>query len=510
MNRRSAVQLCSEVPGAIDIVFKSLSIGPSSLPRSCPSPIAAIPPFADAAVGATSGSRKWAPRAHSINFSVVRALILSVMFSLSGPMPAAEQSVVASYSLKLEYEMRRQAGEQASAEQLSPAVLFGITDLSDRALAAEDRVRAVEQDNQKWKAELSARENLIGELEQALGSQDRTIKLLENQVLQPVRPVSRLPQREIRTHGWGPDGWNPSEFRWDDVRTFVRFPTAAERALTVAVVLLLIYALFLRFRAGNNQQELERDRDRPQARGEKSAPSTRREEATAKPIAAERQVNVDLNDLDSSAPQPPLEFEPTPLAPRAEPAVPTQISPPTVRLTPEDLAQEFTPAPVASMDQSTESAASSPLSRPKRKRADQAALREVDALIAFEHFDDAAEVLAQAMHDNPDNPEYRLRSLYILNALGDHERVASEQSALRAIMDGPMSDTLGRVIETGRGLLPGDPLFESKDTVVPPAAQPPLPSDDVMTLDDGTIDDFNELTFWSDDTEPDDEPPKPN
>ena len=227
-------------------------------------------------------------------------------------------------------------------------------------------------------------------------------------------------------------------------------------------------------------------------------------------MVAERQLHKRLDDLDTSAPPLQLEDEPTLPEPHPASAKPQETAPLTLRLASGDLMQEPTPAPDASMHPSNQSPISPAPPRPKRKRADPATLREVDALIAFEHFDDAAELLAQAMLDNPDNPEYRLRSLYILNALGDHERIASEQSILRAIMDGPMSDTLGRVIETGRGLLPDDPLFESKDAVPSSIPQPPSPSDDAITLDDGTIDVFNELTFRSDDIEPGDEPPKNN
>ncbi|MFT5176761.1 MAG: hypothetical protein ACI8W7_004959, partial [Gammaproteobacteria bacterium] len=34
---------------------------------------------------------------------------------------------------------------------------------------------------------------------------------------------------------------------------------------------------------------------------------------------------------------------------------------------------------------------------------------------------------------------------------------------LRAMMDGPMSDTMLRVRDIGRGLMPGDPLFDDQD-----------------------------------------------
>ena len=178
--------------------------------------------------------RDRAPRANSTTFIVACVLRVIAMFCLSSIAPAADHSVDANYTLKLEYEMSRQGGTQASAEELSPAVLFGITNLNDRATAADNRVKAVELDNQKWKEELFAREKLISELEQALGSQEQTIKLLESKVLQPQQPLVRLPPAQGRT--WGPAGWNPGELRWDDVRNFTRFPTAAERALTVTLI----------------------------------------------------------------------------------------------------------------------------------------------------------------------------------------------------------------------------------------------------------------------------------
>ena len=427
-------------------------------------------------VSAAIDPRDFAPQARSGRVLGGRACALAVLLCVSAIAPAAERAARANYTLKLDYEMTREGGAPASRAPVSPAASFGIADLNERAVAADERVKVLEQDNQKWQTELSAREGLIGELEQALESQEQTIRLLEKKVLEPPPPplpTSAVPAG-VRT--WGPAGWDPRALGWTDVRNFMDSPSAVERALSLVVVLLLFYALFQSLRRRESLPEPEPYRDRGTASTQRVEP--RRDAPVVQP---QRPPTVQPEE-DRAPPEPDLNV---PQAP--------DDSPPTIRLAVGNPMQG-TSEVAAPPAQASPDATSSP--RPRRKRADVATLREVDALIAFEHFDDAAEVLAQAMLDNPDNPEYRLRSLYILNALGDHERIASEQSILRAIMDGPMSDTLGRVITTGRGLLPGHPLFEAKDTVAPSTPQESLP-DDELTLDDGSIDEFNELTsIW--------------
>ena len=94
-----------------------------------------------------------------------------------------------------------------------------------------------------------------------------------------------------------------------------------------------------------------------------------------------------------------------------------------------------------------------------RKAADPQALKEVDTLIAFEEFDKAKTLLDQMLAREPDNPEYMLRH-YHVRTQGGIDTTADDAEVLKAMMDGPMSDTLLRVREIGRGLMPGDPLFD--------------------------------------------------
>ncbi|MFT5447836.1 MAG: hypothetical protein ACI9DC_003015 [Gammaproteobacteria bacterium] len=94
-----------------------------------------------------------------------------------------------------------------------------------------------------------------------------------------------------------------------------------------------------------------------------------------------------------------------------------------------------------------------------RKAAGLQALKEVDTLIAFEQFDKAKSLLNQMLAREPDNPEYMLRHYHVRTQSGV-DTSADDAQLLRAMMDGPMSDTLLRVREIGRGLMPGNPLFD--------------------------------------------------
>ncbi len=62
---------------------------------------------------------------------------------------------------------------------------------------------------------------------------------------------------------------------------------------------------------------------------------------------------------------------------------------------------------------------------------------------------------------DPDNPEYLLRH-YHVRTHGGVETSTDDEALLRAMMDGPLSDTMLRVKEIGRGLMPGNPLFEQQ------------------------------------------------
>ena len=94
-----------------------------------------------------------------------------------------------------------------------------------------------------------------------------------------------------------------------------------------------------------------------------------------------------------------------------------------------------------------------------RKAADPSALKEVDTLIAFEQYDKANSILEEMLVTDPDNPELMLRH-YHVRTQGGTESDDDDDALLQAMMDGPLSDTMLRLRELGRGLMPGDPLFE--------------------------------------------------
>lgn len=89
------------------------------------------------------------------------------------------------------------------------------------------------------------------------------------------------------------------------------------------------------------------------------------------------------------------------------------------------------------------------------------ALKEVDTLIAFEQYDAAKTALEEMLASDPDNPELLLRH-YHVRTRGGAETITDDEELLRAMMEGPLSDTMTRVREIGRGMMPGDPLFRDQ------------------------------------------------
>ena len=123
---------------------------------------------------------------------------------------------------------------------------------------------------------------------------------------------------------------------------------------------------------------------------------------------------------------------------------------------------------------------------------DRDTLKEVDTLIAFEHYDKAKEMLDTLLAKDAQNPEYLLRH-YHVRTHGGVDTHDGDEEMLRLMMDGPLSDTMLRVREIGRSLMPGDPLF--KDEGAREAARelfahdaPEAPAGDVDEIDPDTLD----------------------
>ncbi|RKZ33761.1 MAG: hypothetical protein DRQ37_08530, partial [Gammaproteobacteria bacterium] len=127
---------------------------------------------------------------------------------------------------------------------------------------------------------------------------------------------------------------------------------------------------------------------------------------------------------------------------------------------------------------------------PKRGHADPDALLEVDTLLAFENYAQAEELLHKLLDKLPENPEYRLRLLHARQMKGEEVESANDEALLAEMMDGPLSETIARVREVGRDMLPGHHLFTSPE----------------HEAERRTLDDFNQA-FGMDDASPDDSAP---
>jgi hypothetical protein len=104
---------------------------------------------------------------------------------------------------------------------------------------------------------------------------------------------------------------------------------------------------------------------------------------------------------------------------------------------------------------------SRPAAGPKVVGAGRHGLKEVDTLIAFEQYDQAKEILEAMLAEDAENPELLLRH-YHVRTQGGTETATDDAELLRAMMEGPLSDTMTRMREIGRGLTPGDPLIQDE------------------------------------------------
>jgi len=96
----------------------------------------------------------------------------------------------------------------------------------------------------------------------------------------------------------------------------------------------------------------------------------------------------------------------------------------------------------------------------EQELADARTLREVDTMLAFEAFEQAASALADVVNRGLANPEYRVRLFCVENRLGNTVHAGAEEVLRRVLLNGPASDNLIRALEIGRSLLPGHPLFQ--------------------------------------------------
>ena len=488
--------------------------------------------------------------------------------ALVGAMPAHSREADG-LSLQLDINLSVGMAPASPDDTTSRIIEFGASDIRNRLLKVRDRIESMEIQAQASQRSLADREQLIGELQHVIEAQDGAISALKTELSRP-RPqdfvtaaVSREPAPAV------PISQNQSKSPSDVTTTGLppRLGLPVDRlivdvGLVGAIVLLLGWSLYLRSRVGAEStrglEELEAAQEAPTKR--RFWPSSaRRDEADSEDPAARAaekadiaarlaSIDEELRRLPSDAPDNVLPLRPADdddeptvtrasLAPPVEaptPAPPVPASDPTLERQPirppepePEPINEPAPAEVGGVNGENEAqinpqidAQIDPAERwsqtmIRRTAADPNALREVDTLLAFENYEPAARLLEELMAQNPDNPEYRVRLVHVQAELGHVEESEKEEEILAAMMDGPLSETLYRVKEIGRGLLPGHPLFdeEERSRMLQRASQSldltPAPAVDAGsdTLDKGGNEVLDEL-FASDDLpEP---PPDPN
>ena len=119
-----------------------------------------------------------------------------------------------------------------------------------------------------------------------------------------------------------------------------------------------------------------------------------------------------------------------------------------------------------------------------RGGADPRLLKEIDTLIAFEDYAQAASMLRDLIDRQPRNAEYRLRLLHVESATGNEQASEVEEEILASIMmDGPLSATINRVLCAGRDMLPGHPLFSGTPWDAPAEEVPRSAADGAPTIE---------------------------
>lgn len=364
------------------------------------------------------------------------ALAAACLLSLGGgPALAAGDAPLA---LKLDHRLDLPAAHD-DGEPLTIPVAFGIHDLRARIGKVHDGISATDADNRRRAAELARLEGLIDGLRRLAIAQDDTIGALETSIAAAGTPRAAPPPRPAPAPVIAPA---PPAGRGVPLDRL-----AVDGVLGAAVVVLLGWALWLR--SGLRRRQFPE----PHPAGASGAPDGAAVAAPAPPDPGDARgaaapgpaardedpgtIRLQAPLLAAAAPEP---AEQGAVEIRVPPASPSEPDPPPAAAGEDDYSHTVV----------------------RRLAADPHALREVDTLIAFENHEQAIRLLEELVKNNPDNPEYRVRLLHLERERGNVTRSDEEEDILSAMMDGPLSDTILRVKEIGRGLLPGHPLFDEE------------------------------------------------
>lgn len=357
----------------------------------------------------------------SVFNSLARWCLGIVIAVLCGLTDASAQDPAAGLRLKLDWDLMPRIGTPGvSRGQMLAA---GAPELRGRILKVRDQVAELGQSNAEKSAYLTRHEELIQRMNGVLAAQEKVIARLaaEAQLPKPramarapvaaPRPVS-LPRPQATT-AVAPIQLGPLELP-GIMRDYL-----LESALGGIAVILFLWALYLRAVAKSRTAELVMLKS-----GARTATPT---------LTAEVEPEA-------------FEPEPPPLKAKAPP-----VKKPAAAAPPKQWESDTAPE----LDWSDTVV--------RQKASDPDALAEVDTLIAAGDAAKARQLLVEMMKGNEDNPEYRLRLLHVDSSLGDSSKAAEQEQILSKMKDGPLSGTLNRIKEIGRGLMPGHPLFDDSE-----------------------------------------------
>ena len=399
--------------------------------------------------------------------------------------------------LKLDRDMVPMLGTQAQ----NPDALASsrhAPELQSRLLKLRDQITTLEQANVEGARQLSERGQFVDEIRALVSKQEKLIDALSEEIRRPEARVSGAPVAMPQaTPSPGPAAATPSS----PIRLGpIELPAGVENwllegALGVMTVLLLVMTLRFRSYAKSKAAELAELADFAMSGGgapaatQVGAPATDKEPTEIK--ARTKDVSADSRPAVKAPPPKPQAAPPKPQAappkPQAAPPKPEATPPPRLEAAPvaskRDAAsvdsamkkmeetmffseiREEAGEPSADATGGNDETIDYRKAMRARKAADPDRLREIDTLIAFEAYQKAKLLLEEILKGNPTNPEYRLRMLHLQATSGDKDKAELEEQILSKMMEGPLSDTIRRVKEIGRGLLPGHPLFDDAETL---------------------------------------------
>ena len=367
-------------------------------------------------------------------------------------------------------------------------VLLGITHINHRIRAAERETQTWQTANQALADHLVVRERHLADLQSFVARQDGAIELLESQAEKLEKLTAAVPtassttsaQRSIEVAP--PPASAPSGSRLFGVALDSQYLAGG---LLAVIAVLLAWALGLRSRLSRRDSLSAGESLTPV---KVTAPAVAAPQVVAAEPSHEEADSVEfpaaLLGEDESAPQAEtVKFMAQAVEPdeSTEPAQTLDV--PAVAAVDEPYRAEqasLSEGPAAS-DVSIESEAGA-------TKTDGEALKEIDTLIAFENYEQAADKLNGLLDKAPDNPEYRLRLLHILSAGGEEEASKEQEEILEAMMDGPLSETLARVRRIGQDLLPGHPLFHAAGAAAAHEAEVRFESDSVFDVTEASED----------------------